>query len=78
MADAAAIIKARTYRVERFGNSCHPDAGLEAWWVQELMLLILKCKECKTEVVRAEVAKEFSRRVEDDTRGRGQLILGGN
>ena len=58
---APGIMKAKTYKAIRFGAACHPKAGLEAVFVEERMLLILRCRECNTEMMRAEIAKEFSR-----------------
>lgn len=69
-ANAPAILKSRTYKALRINAACHPASGLEAIFIQERMLLVLRCKTCQIEMMRCEVAKEFSRAntygVEDD------------
>jgi hypothetical protein len=74
-AKAPAIIKARTHRVERYRQSCHPDAGFSAVFVPGLEMMILKCKECNVECVRFAVAKQFNKGGLDGGKDAGQVRL---
>lgn len=74
--EAPGIIRARHHRVVRLKNKCHPNAGMVAHFVEDLNLFILKCHTCGVEQVRAQLAKEFYRETEDDTKDRGHIIIG--
>ena len=76
-ANAPAILKGKMYRAMRINAACHPQAGLQAFFIQERLLLVLKCRLCLTEIMRCEVAKEFSRANTFSTEDDGLAKLSG-